>query len=98
MPYTSAIGFPDTELIQATAEANRERAGKSRRFSPRRLASAGISAEWRSIESFSGDTAHAGVDGRTRCDLVIASQAAPDAATDAPTSTRCSTTPAGRCW
>jgi nucleotide-binding universal stress UspA family protein len=45
-----------------------------------RTADAGVSAEWRSLESFSGDSAHSGIASARCCDLVVAAQAGPDGA------------------
>lgn len=80
VPYTSAIGFPDAEFIQASTEVNAERTRQIEAIFRKHTADAGISAEWRSLESFSGDTAQFGVDSARSCDLVIASQGGPDGA------------------
>ncbi len=81
LPYTSAIGFPDTELVQATADANRERSKELAAIFAKATRDSGISAEWQNIDSFSGDTAHAGMAVARCCDLVLASQSASDVAT-----------------
>ena len=81
MPYTSAIGFPDTELVQATAEANRERSKELAAIFAKATRDAGISAEWQSIDSFSGDTAHAGMAAARCSDLVIVGQSESNATT-----------------
>ena len=80
IPYTSTIGFPDAEFIQASTEVNQERARKLEALFTQRTADAGVSAEWRSLESFSGDSAHSGIASARSCDLVIAAQAGPDGA------------------
>jgi nucleotide-binding universal stress UspA family protein len=80
VPYTSTIGFPDAEFIQATTEINEERTKKIEAIFRKHTADAGISAEWRSLESFSGDSAHSGVASARSCDLVVASQGGPDGA------------------
>jgi nucleotide-binding universal stress UspA family protein len=79
IPYTSTIGFPDAEFIQASTEVNQQRAAELESEFRKLAASAGLSFEWRSLESFSGDSAHGGI-GSARCsDLVIAAQANPHA-------------------
>jgi nucleotide-binding universal stress UspA family protein len=80
IPYTSTIGFPDAEFIQASTEVNEERSKKIEAVFHEHTAKAGISAEWRSLESFSGDSAHSGVASARSCDLVVASQGGPDGA------------------
>lgn len=74
VPYTSTIGFPDTELIQASAEVNEERSKGIEAVFRQRTAEAGIAAEWRSLESFSGDSAHSSIASARSCDLVVAMQ------------------------
>ena len=77
VPYTSAIGFPDADFIQASSEASRQRSREIELLFGSKAAEAGISSEWRSIESFSGDSAHGGI-ATARCsDLIIASQVPP---------------------
>jgi nucleotide-binding universal stress UspA family protein len=78
VPYVSAIGFPDTELIEATAEANRERTQEIAAIFTKATSDAGVDAEWQSLESFSSDPTHAGIAVARCSDLVIASQAAPE--------------------
>ena len=79
MPYTTAVGFPDTEFIQANSDLCKERAEKIQKAFLNRIETSGVSFEWRSFESFSGDSALSGVDSARCADLVIVSQAAPDA-------------------
>ena len=80
IPYTSTIGFPDAEFIQASTEVNQERSKKIEAVFRQRTADAGITAEWRSLESFSGDSAHSGIASARSCDLVVAGQAGSDGA------------------
>ena len=80
IPYTSTIGFPDAEFIQASTEVNQERSKKIEAVFRQRTAEAGITAEWRSLESFSGDSAHSGIASARSCDLVVAGQAGSDGA------------------
>lgn len=80
VPYTSTIGFPDTELLQASTAINEDRSRKIEEIFHRRIAEAGIVAEWRSLESFSGDSAHSSIASARSCDLVVAMQGGPDGA------------------
>ncbi|MDX8434167.1 universal stress protein [Mesorhizobium abyssinicae] len=73
-PYTSATGFPDTEFLQVSAEMNRERADKLEALFLRRIEESGLSFEWRSLESFSGDSALTGISTVRAADLIIAAQ------------------------
>ncbi|MBZ9886629.1 universal stress protein [Mesorhizobium sp. BR1-1-3] len=74
VPYTSATGFPDTEFLQVSADMNRERAEKLRTLFLRRIEDSGLSFEWRSLESFSGDSALTGISSVRAADLIIAAQ------------------------
>lgn len=80
VPYTSTIGFPDAEFIQASTEINEERSKTIEAVFRQRTAAAGINAEWRSLESFSGDSAHSSIASARSCDLVVAMQGGPDGA------------------
>ncbi|ESY19357.1 MULTISPECIES: universal stress protein [unclassified Mesorhizobium] len=74
VPYTSATGFPDTEFLQVSADMNRERAEKLQALFVRRIENSGLSFEWRSLESFSGDSALTGISSVRAADLIIAAQ------------------------
>ncbi|WP_214471864.1 universal stress protein [Mesorhizobium sp. dw_380] len=74
VPYTSATGFPDTEFLQVSADMNRERAEKLQAVFLRRIEDSGLSFEWRSLESFSGDSALTGISSVRAADLIIAAQ------------------------
>ncbi|MES0200391.1 universal stress protein [Mesorhizobium sp. M0011] len=74
VPYTSATGFPDTEFLQVSADMNRERAEKLRTLFLRHIEDSGLSFEWRSLESFSGDSALTGISSVRAADLIIAAQ------------------------
>ncbi|MEO9339142.1 universal stress protein [Mesorhizobium sp. SB112] len=78
MPYTSAVGFPDTEFLQITVEANKERADRLQSVFNTRMQETGIPFEWRSLESFSGDSAISGVSSARSADLVLVAQANPE--------------------
>jgi nucleotide-binding universal stress UspA family protein len=77
--YTSSIGFPDAEFLQTSAGINKERSEKLAAVITKHTESAGIQAEWRSFESFSGDSAVSGVASARCVDLVVAAQANPGA-------------------
>ncbi|MBZ9676855.1 universal stress protein [Mesorhizobium sp. ES1-1] len=74
VPYTSATGFPDTEFLQVSAEMSRERADKLEATFLRHIENSGLSFEWRSLESFSGDSALTGISSVRTADLIIAAQ------------------------
>ncbi|MER8800126.1 universal stress protein [Mesorhizobium sp. M0998] len=74
VPYTSATGFPDTEFLQVSADMNRERAEKLQAAFHKRIENSGLSFEWRSLESFSGDSALTGISTVRTADLIIAAQ------------------------
>ncbi|ESY84042.1 universal stress protein [Mesorhizobium australicum] len=74
VPYTSATGFPDTEFLQVSADMNRERADKLQAVFVKRIEDSGLSFEWRSLESFSGDSALTGISSVRAADLIIAAQ------------------------
>ncbi len=74
VPYTSATGFPDTEFLQVSADMSRERAEKLQAVFLRHIENSGLSFEWRSLESFSGDSALTGISSVRAADLIIAAQ------------------------
>jgi nucleotide-binding universal stress UspA family protein len=74
VPYTSATGFPDTEFLQVSADINKERADKLQAIFLGRIEDSGLSFEWRSLESFSGDSALTGISSVRAADLIIAAQ------------------------
>ncbi|MER8850775.1 universal stress protein [Mesorhizobium australicum] len=74
VPYTSATGFPDTEFLQVSADMNRERADKLEAVFVKRIEDSGLSFEWRSLESFSGNSALTGISSVRAADLIIAAQ------------------------
>jgi nucleotide-binding universal stress UspA family protein len=74
VPYTSTTGFPDTEFLQASAAMNRERADKLQALFLERIQESDLSFEWRSLESFSGDSALTGISSVRAADLIIAAQ------------------------
>jgi nucleotide-binding universal stress UspA family protein len=74
VPYTSATGFPDTEFLQVSAEMNKERADRLQAAFLKRIEGAGLSFEWRSLESLSGDSGLSGMSSVRASDLVVAGQ------------------------
>lgn len=74
VPYTSAVGFPDTDFIQVSTELNKETSLRLRGAFCERAEEAGLSFEWRTLESFSGDGALTGLSSIRAADLVIAAQ------------------------
>jgi len=78
VPYTSATGFPDTEFLQVSSDLNKERAEKVRALFLKRVEGSGLSFEWRSLETFSGDSALSGIPTVRAADLVVAAQSGAD--------------------
>lgn len=74
VPYTSAVGFPDTDFIQVSTELNKETTLKLRGIFHERAEDSGVSFEWRTLESFSGDGSISGLSSIRSADLVIAAQ------------------------
>ncbi len=72
--FTAATGFPDAEFLQVSTEMNRERAEKLEARFLERTGEAGLSFEWRHLESFAGDSALGGLASVRAADLVIAAQ------------------------
>lgn len=72
VPIASPMGFPDATIIGTADEFGRERAEKLRGLFEARRASERISAEWRSMRSFSGDSALSAVDSARCGDIVVA--------------------------
>ena len=101
LPTRRRVGFPDTEFLQATAEARQGARRQAACDLPQPHARMRASSfEWRSLESFSGDSALS-----RHCQRALrrpgrSRRSANPHAVDrhAPMSTRCSTKPAGRCW
>jgi nucleotide-binding universal stress UspA family protein len=81
--YSSPVGFPEAEFMQATSEANTARAAKLEAMFKERVQAAGLSHDWRSLESFSGDSGVSGLSSARSVDLVVVAQPSPSA--DAPT-------------
>jgi nucleotide-binding universal stress UspA family protein len=74
IPYTSATGFPDTEFLQISATMNKERSDRLHSAFLKALEASGLSFEWRSLESLSGDSALSGITTARAADLIVAAQ------------------------
>ncbi len=74
IPYTSATGFPDTEFLQVSATMNKERSDRLHAAFLKAMENWGLSFEWRSLESLSGNSALSGITAARAADLVIAGQ------------------------
>lgn len=74
IPYTSAAGFPDTEFLQFSATMNKERADRLHSTFLKAVENSGLSFDWRSLESFSGDSVLAGISSVRTADLIVAAQ------------------------
>jgi nucleotide-binding universal stress UspA family protein len=79
IPYASPMGFPDAGYIPIATASNRENAEAIRSVFQASLDGEGLSGEWRSMESFSGDSAISSLDSARCVDLIVAQQRDPDA-------------------
>lgn len=79
IPYTSATGFPDTEFLQVSATMNKERSDRVHAAFLRAVEGSGLSFEWRSLESLSGDSALSAMTTARSADLIVAAQRDADA-------------------
>lgn len=69
--YTTPMGFPDVALVQETTAVNEERAKSMAAIFAERTASEGIPSEWRSVESFSGDSALSALSAARSADIMV---------------------------
>ncbi len=74
IPYTSATGFPDTEFLQMSATMNKERSDRLHAAFLKAVENSGLSFDWRSLESLSGDSALSGIVTARAADLIVAAQ------------------------
>jgi nucleotide-binding universal stress UspA family protein len=72
MPIASPMGFPDATLIGASEDINRAREKRLGELFAARMASADLSSEWRSLRSFSGDSALSALESARCGDIVMA--------------------------
>lgn len=80
VPYVTPMGFPDTDFIAASADANQKRSQEIAALFEERARREGVSREWQAMENVSGDAAVGAVSTARNCDLVIAQQSDPDGA------------------
>ncbi len=78
VPYVTPMGFPDTDFIAASSEANQQRSEEIRTVFEGRTSREGVSAEWQALESISGDSAVGALPVARTSDLVIVQQSDPD--------------------
>lgn len=71
MPIASPMGFPDATLIGASEDINRARAERMESLFSTRLTVSGLSFEWRSLRSFSGDSALSALESARCGDIVV---------------------------
>ena len=83
VPYVTPMGFPDTDFIAASADANQQRSQEIAALFEERARREDVSREWQALENVSGDAAIGAVSTARNCDLVIAQQSDPDGASGA---------------
>ena len=76
IPYSTAAGFPDAEFVQASSEASQKRSQTLEALFRERCGD-GLSIEWQSHETMSGDSALCALSLARCADLVIAAQTDP---------------------
>ncbi|MDN2581593.1 universal stress protein [Aquibium sp. ELW1220] len=72
MPIASPMGFPDATLIGASEDINRAREKRLGELFASRMARADLSCEWRTLRSFSGDSALSALESARCGDIVLA--------------------------
>lgn len=78
--YSTPVGFPSTDLYVTDMAAAAERTAEIKELFDKKVSDAGLSAEWRSTETFSGDAGLSALSSAYASDLVIAGQVDPDVA------------------
>lgn len=78
LPYVTPLGFPDTDFIAQSAELHQKRSAELKEIFERRADRDGVSREWNSVETISGDSAIGALAVARASDLVIAQQTNPD--------------------
>lgn len=76
--YSTPVGFPSTDMFQAERSAAGERIAEIKSIFEDSVAKTDLSAEWRAMETFSGDAAFSALSSAFCSDLVIAGQVDPD--------------------
>lgn len=78
MPIASPMGFPDATVIGVGDDLSRDREEKLGRFFEERMRREDVSAEWRSLRTFSGDSALSALESARCGDIVVAGNAQGD--------------------
>jgi nucleotide-binding universal stress UspA family protein len=78
LPQATPMGFPDVELVQASAEAARVRSAGLKALFEERVRRDGASTEWHATEGYSGNTAQLAVRAARAADLIVVQQTDPD--------------------
>ena len=81
LPYVTPMGFPDTEFIAASEEANEQRSAEIRTLFETRCARDGISHAWKTLKNVSGDSAVSALGLARASDLIVVQQADPEVET-----------------
>ncbi len=76
--FATPIGFPEAGVLEINIEENRARAEELRLKITEKARQEGLSFDWRSMESFIGDSAVSALSSAHCADLVIAGQPDPD--------------------
>src|SRR5690554_5221712 len=71
IPYVTPMGFPDTDFIAVSSEANKQRSAEIGALFEARAAREGLSREWQAMESVSGDSAVGALSLARACDLIV---------------------------
>ncbi len=77
VPYATPMGFPDADFMVTSSETNKERSEAMRQMFDGRMSRSGLSAEWRALESFSGDSAISSLESARAVDLIVVQQRDP---------------------
>jgi nucleotide-binding universal stress UspA family protein len=78
-PYATPMGFPDADFMVTSAEVNKERSDALKSVFEARMQRSGLSAEWRALQSFSGDSAASSLESARAVDLIVVQQNDPNA-------------------
>lgn len=78
VPVASPMGFPDAAMMGASEDMSRERAQKLEKLFSDRMSREAVASEWRSMFSFSGDSALSALESARCGDIVVAGQVDPD--------------------